>query len=207
MQSGIQNERERISKELHDNIGTQLSYISSNVDWMLEAPVSLSREEEIKRLSAVNSTAKEMISDLRETIWAIKKESIQLDELADKLKLFIRSQRILNSKMEISIAENIQINIRFSPIEALNIFRICQEAIANAFRHAKASKLNVNIESGGKNNFSINIEDNGKGFSQNKEYHGHYGLENMRSRTEELGAKLSIISEEGKGTKVILCKG
>lgn len=206
LQSGIQNERERISKELHDNIGTQLSYISSNIDWMLEAPVSLSREEEVKRLSTVNSTTKEMISDLRETIWAIKKESIQLDELADKLKLFIQSQRLLNSNVETSIGENIKINIRFSPIEALNIFRICQEAIVNSFRHAKASKLNVDIESGGESNFSVTVEDDGKGFLQNKEYHGHYGLENMRSRAEELGATLSIISGESNGTKVILTK-
>ncbi len=207
LQSEIQNERERISKELHDNIGTQLSYISSNVGWMLEAPVSMSREEETIRLSAVNSTAKEMISDLRETIWAIKKESIHLDELADKLKLFIQSRNVLHTQLEIIILENIQDNIRFSPTEALNIFRICQEAVVNCIRHAKASKLLVNIESGTKNNFSISIEDNGKGFLQHKEYHGHYGLDNMRSRSNELEANLLIISEQGCGTKIILSKG
>jgi ligand-binding sensor domain-containing protein/two-component sensor histidine kinase len=206
LKSGIQNERERISKELHDNIGTQLSYITSNVDWMLEAPVSLSKAEETNRLSVVNNTAKAMISDLRETIWAIKKESIQLDELADKLKLFIQSQRILKPTMEINISEDIENNIRFSPTEALNIFRICQEAIVNCMKHAEASKLNVSVQSGAKENFSIEIEDNGKGFLQNMEYNGHYGLENMRSRAMELGAKLTIVSEEGNGANVILAK-
>ena len=205
LQSEIQNERERISKELHDNIGTQLSYISSNVDWMLDTDVSFSREEEIKRLSAVNNTAKEMISDLRETIWAIKKESIQSDELADKIKQFIQSQRILKPSMEINISEKLNHIIRFSPTEALNIFRICQEAIVNCMKHANASRLNLSIHSEIKN-FTIIIEDNGKGFLQNIKYNDHYGLENMHIRAIELGAKLSIISEKEKGTTITLVK-
>jgi two-component sensor histidine kinase/ligand-binding sensor domain-containing protein len=206
LQNEIQNERERISKELHDNIGTQISYISSNVDWMLEAPIPLSKEEETKRLSAVNKTAKEMISDLRETIWAIKKESIQLEELADKLKLFVQSQRILRPETNISIVENIQSNIRFSPTEALNIFRICQEAIVNSMRHSCAAQLILNISSNGPHNFSFVIEDDGKGFTQNQGYPGHYGLENMRARANDLGAALEIISEEKNGTIVKLFK-
>jgi len=206
LQNEIQNERERISKELHDNIGTQLSYISSNVDWVLESPVPLSRDEETKRLSAVNKTAKEMISDLRETIWAIKKESIQFEELADKLKLFIQSQRILKPTLEINIFEHIENNVRFSPTEALNIFRICQEAIVNSITHSEATKLDVNIISGINESFSFVIEDNGKGFPLNKQFDGHYGLENMRARAYELGAVIDIVSTEGYGTSIKLYK-
>ncbi len=186
LQNEIQNERERISKELHDNIGTQLSYISSNVDWILEAPVPLKKEEETKRLSVVNSTAKEMIADLRETIWAIKKEAIQLDELADRLKQFIQSQRILRPGIEIFFLEEIENNVRFSPTEALNIFRICQEAIVNSIKHSGAKKLSVIIQSGKSQNFQVVIEDDGKGFLTNAQFNGHYGLENMRSRAQEL---------------------
>ena len=206
LQNEIQNERERISKELHDNIGTQLSYISSNVDWVLESPIPLSRDEETKRLSAVNKTAKEMISDLRETIWAIKKESIHLEELADKLKLFIQSQRILKPTLEINIFEHLENNIRFSPTEALNIFRICQEAIVNSIMHSCATKLNVDIMSSTNQNFSFTVQDNGKGFHQNKQYDGHYGLENMRARASELGAVIDIVSNEGNGTSIRLYK-
>jgi signal transduction histidine kinase len=168
--------------------------------------VLLSREEKTKRLSALNNTAKEMISDLRETIWAIKKESIQMDELADKLKLFIQLQRILKPEMEINISENIQNNIHFSPTEALNVFRICQEAIVNCVKHANASKLYLFIQSGAKENFSITIEDNGNGFLPDRRYEDHYGLENMRHRAHELSSKLSIISEKGHGTKITLSK-
>ena len=89
MKQQLVNERERISRELHDNIGSQLSYISNNIDWLAETRGSFSKEEETERLSIVNDTAKNLVSDLRETIWAMKKESIMLDELADKLKSFL----------------------------------------------------------------------------------------------------------------------
>jgi signal transduction histidine kinase len=206
LQNELQNDRERISRELHDNIGTQLSYISSNVDWLLDAPVSFSREEGVKRLSVVNDTAKHLVSDLRETIWAMKKESIQLDELADKLKSFFQSQCVLRPNMEINVEEQIMKNIRLSPTAALNIFRICQEAIVNSIKHANGGNISLGIRSGPQEDFAIIVEDDGKGFRQHADFPGHYGLENMRHRATELGAVLSIDSVPGKGTRVSLIK-
>ena len=206
LKSEIQNERERISKELHDNIGTQLSYISSNADWMLDSPISLNSMDERKRLAEINNTAKEMIADLRETIWAMKKERVHFDELADKLKLFIQSRQVLRPSLEVVITEHIEDNIEFSPTEALHIFRVCQEAIANSIKHAEASRLSLEIRSYPKEGFSIIIEDNGKGFDLLRKYQGHYGLENMQQRANELGALFSIVTEKGKGTKIILEK-
>jgi signal transduction histidine kinase len=204
LQSEIQNERERISKELHDNIGTQLSYISSNMDWMIDAPVSFTRDEERSRLSAVNKTAKEMISDLRQTIWAIKKESVPLEELSDKLKSFIQSQLLLRPDMVIRIEEDIRNNIRFSPTDALNIYRICQEAIVNCIKHSDALQLSFSIRSGTNESFALIIADNGKGFQPDRENKGHYGLENMRHRAIDLGASFSIVSAKGKGTRIAI---
>ncbi|MDP4285812.1 MAG: histidine kinase [Bacteroidota bacterium] len=206
MQHQIVNERERISRELHDNIGSQLSYISSNIDWLVETPESFTREEESKRLSIVNDTAKNLVTDLRETIWAMKKESIMLDELADKLKSFLQAQCILQPQIEMIITENIEKKYSFSPIEALNIFRICQEAIVNSIRHSKASKICFNIQSGNDESFSFTIEDNGKGFILEQQYSNHYGLENMKHRANESGMSLFIQSTPGTGTKVTITK-
>lgn len=206
LQNEIKTERERISKELHDNIGTQLSYISSNMDWMLYPPVTLTKLEETQRLSAVNNTAKEVIADLRETIWAMKKESVHLDELADRLKLLLQSQHLVKPGMDIKINEKINTNTIFSPTEALNIFRISQEAIVNSVKHAEAGMLTLSIQSGANVSYSISVEDNGKGYWSIEKFPGHYGQENMRSRAQELKATLTIISEVGKGTKVTLTK-
>ncbi len=202
----LTSERERISRELHDNIGSQLSYISSNIDWLVEAPESFSKEEESKRLSIVNDTAKNLVTDLRETIWAMKKESIGLDELADKMKSFLQSQCILQPQIEMTITEEIRKKYSFSPTEALNVFRICQEAIVNSIRHAQARKIFFNIQSNTNEDFSFTVEDNGKGFVREKQYKDHYGLENMMHRAAEVGADLLISSEPGKGTKVTITK-
>jgi signal transduction histidine kinase len=202
----LQNERERISRELHDNIGTQLSLISSNMDWLLEAPESLNTEENLRRLSAVNETAKDLVSDLRETIWAIKKEAIQLDELADKLKMFLLSKCTPDPTIELEIKERIQENWSLSPVEAINIFRICQEALVNSFKHAKASRLFLSIESNDRKTYAFVISDNGSGFIQTGEFRGHYGLENMRHRALEIGAMLSVESVPGGGTRILLEK-
>jgi len=206
MKQQLVNERERISRELHDNIGSQLSYISNNIDWLAETPKTFTREEESKRLTIVNDTAKNLVADLRETIWAIKKESIMLDELADKLKSFLQTQCILRPQMEVVITENIEKNYNFSPVEALNIFRTCQEAIVNSIRHSQAGKILFSIESGDGKDFSFTIEDNGKGFDPQKHYQNHYGLENMMHRAKESGAGLFIRSEPGMGTSVSVIK-
>jgi signal transduction histidine kinase len=202
----LQNERERISRELHDNIGTQLSLISSNVDWLLEAPESLKADEKLRRLSAVNETAKDLVSDLRETIWAIKKEAIQLDELADKLKMFLLSKCTPDPSIKLEIKEDIRENRSLSPVEALNIFRICQEALVNSFKHARASQLFISIESNDRKTYAFVISDNGDGFVQTGGSRGHYGLENMRHRALEIGARLSVESVPGSGTRVLLEK-
>ena len=63
-----EHERNRIAAELHDNLGSQLSYMSSNIDFILDAPELLSDEEKNKRLGKLNEAAKNTIADLRETI-------------------------------------------------------------------------------------------------------------------------------------------
>jgi signal transduction histidine kinase/ligand-binding sensor domain-containing protein len=206
MKQQLVNERERISRELHDNIGSQLSYISNNIDWLAETPRSFTKEEETKRLALVNDTAKNLVADLRETIWAMKKESIMLDELADKLKSFLQSQCILKPLLDVVITENIEKKYSFSPTEALNIFRTCQEAIVNSIRHSEAEKLMFSIQSNMNEEYAFIIEDNGKGFDQQKQYNNHYGLENMMHRAQESDATLFIRSVPGKGTKVVITK-
>jgi signal transduction histidine kinase len=206
IQQQLINERERISRELHDNIGSQLSYISSNIDWLVETPGSFSKEEETKRLVIVNDTAKNLVADLRETIWAMKKESIMIDELADKMKSFLQSQCMLQPQMEMTVTENIQNKYQFSPTEALNIFRMCQEAIVNVIKHAQAENISLSIQSGIQEDFSFTVADNGRGFFRKDHYNGHFGLENMTHRALESGAELVIQSEPGKGTTVIVVK-
>ncbi len=135
--SGKEKERKRIAAELHDNLGGQLTYITSNIDFILEAPVSLSEQEKKKRLGKINETAHHTIADLRETIWALNKETMGIDELADKLKVYVRNQLDFNSTVHLEVKEDILQRTILSSVETLHIFRIFQEAIQNAIKHSR----------------------------------------------------------------------
>jgi signal transduction histidine kinase len=202
-----EHERNRIAAELHDNLGGQLSYISSNMDFLIEAPVILSEEEKNKRLSQLNQTAKNTITDLRETIWALKKETVEIEELADRLKLYAQNQLLYKINMKLNVQEKLTVKIILSPAEALNIFRIFQEAINNAVKYSNAEEILLSVTTEAPSGYSISVSDNGKGFDTKVLHQGHYGLENMRERAKEIQLILEITSSKNNGTMVILSKG
>src|SRR5205085_716918 len=73
MNKKLAGQRDRISRELHDNVGSQLTYMRGNIDWLIDSKGVLSQEEEMNKLSVVSETSKNIMNDLRETIWVIKK--------------------------------------------------------------------------------------------------------------------------------------
>jgi two-component system, NarL family, sensor kinase len=204
--AGKENERKRIAAELHDNLGGQLTYITSNIDFILDAPAQLSEQEKKKRLEKVNETAHNTMADLRETIWALNKEAMGMDELADKLKVFAKTQLSFNSTLLLEVKEDITGKTILSSAETLHVFRIFQEGIQNAIKHSAADKIVLTIKTNRPDSYAISLTDNGKGFVEGAYFAGHYGLENMKERAKQIDAVLLIVSEEGKGTTVHLTK-
>jgi signal transduction histidine kinase len=206
IENKLAKQRERISRELHDNIGSQLIYINGNIEWLIDSKGSLSNEEEMEKLNVVSETSKNIVTDLREAIWTIKKESISLEELSDRIKYFLQEQIALYPDIEMEIAEDIRKNYRLQPDESLNAYRICQEAIGNCMKHAQCSRLVLKIYSDTRIKYLFSISDNGKGFDRQIQKKGHYGLLNMAGRAKETGATLTIESKAGKGTVITILK-
>ncbi len=205
LQQKIQNERERISRDLHDNVGAQISYLVSNIDWITQHEIA--ENEKRQRMSSLSSTAKNLMSNMRETIWALNKPEISFEEFADKLKSFALQMIQFDPGIRFHWEEHIADGFNFAPGEALNIFRICQEAITNAIKHSGASYIDLNLQSGRPGGFLIIITDNGKGFDENNATNeGHYGLENMKQRAAESKVDLKINSEAGRGTTVVISR-
>lgn len=202
----LQNERERISRDLHDNVGAQLSYIISNIDHILET-----QNVPKNRLNDVADTAKNAILNLRETIWAINNEQITVEDFYDRFKLYVRNQVKNRSDMRLVFGENIAHNHLLNPNQALNLYRICQEALNNILKHANATTIDIFIHANDSPYFQFFMHDNGVGFDSD-EYtvredsygEGGYGLKNMKARAKEIGADFTIFSEKGKGTRIEL---
>ena len=146
----------------------------------------MTEEEKKKHLNKVNDTAKSTIADLRESIWALKKQQVEIAELADKLKLYARDRFMHQSSTRLEVLENIERVSVISSAEALHIFRIFQEAINNALKYAGADLIILSIASDSADVYHISLQDDGKGFDTQAVYSDHYGLENMRDRAKDI---------------------
>ncbi|MES2588860.1 MAG: ATP-binding protein [Bacteroidota bacterium] len=193
----LQKEKERISRDLHDNVGGQLSFILFTLD-------GLNEENPIKRkklISNINDSVRSVISNLRETIWAIHEEDISLNDFSDKLKTYTRNM-FRNSSTQVVFLENLESDFKVQSLLGLNLYRICQEIINNAFKYSKASEISISIKSTDK--ITIQINDNGIGFDINEEIASGFGLNIIKNRAQEVGINLRVQSEIGKGTKFTL---
>jgi signal transduction histidine kinase/ligand-binding sensor domain-containing protein len=207
VQDKLESERARISRDLHDHVGAQLSYLITNIDWMLEHPHKVNGMDEQERLKSLSDTGRQAILTLRQTIWALNNKALDVEDFADRYKQFALKMMEFNDKVRLHFNETIVENKMLSPGVALNLFRVCQEAFNNCLRHAACTTIDVKFSSDESHVFGFELADNGIGFNvEEASANGHYGLQNMKHRAAESGAVLTIESSEGKGTTVKLVK-
>ena len=205
VQQKLEEERLRISRDLHDNVGAQLSFLITNVEWMLQHPEQVNEAEEKQRLQALSETGRHAILTLRQTIWAISHTALSVDDFADRFKQFALKMVEFNKSTQLHFSENFEQPQTLSPSVALNLFRICQEAFNNSLKHAQAKNINLHFACNKQHSFLFTITDDGVGFDWNDAINkGHYGLHNIKARATETNAELQIQSQIGKGTTLKL---
>ena len=198
----VHRERERISMELHDNIGAQITHVITSLDNMsykISAGKSTEPEADLDDLS---DFARGTMQTLRDTIWTINQDFVEIEDFSIRFQDYMgrilahRERPLFESKTDI-IHEHI-----LDPSEAIHMFRVLQEAANNAIKHAHAEhfQFNVNTEADA---IRMHFSDDGVGFS-GKEREGHYGMKNMMTRMKEIGGKLEFITQESKGTRIEL---
>ena len=190
--SKIQDEKLRISRELHDNIGSQLTFISNTLE-------AFKNENDADvRLIEAQKITKNTIRELRRTVWLINQPQFSLEEFVVKLRDYVKPMETGKPIIVIS-ADNVSKCI-FKPITATNLFRIIQEAVNNSLKYANASLLEIKF-SCEVNKLHLTITDNGIGFNKQLLAEG-YGLKNLKARTEILKGSFTLETEPGKGTKL-----
>ncbi len=202
-QNHLQEQRLRISRDLHDNIGAQLTFIISSIDNIKYGFADIGEKLETK-LNGISNFTRQTIFELRDTIWAMNKSNITFEDLQARISNFIEQAKEASEKTIFSfeIASEVNKNHLFTSVEGMNIYRIIQEAVNNSLKYADASKINVTID--GKNSAElIQISDNGKGFSFSEIEMGN-GLNNMKKRAKVIGGKLTVSSEKNMGTTILL---
>jgi signal transduction histidine kinase len=200
-QNKLQEQRLRISRDLHDNIGSQLTFIISSID-SLKFGLRNAEEKTMDKLTGISNFASQTIFELRDTIWAMNKNDITCEDLQARISNFIEKAGTAKNEItfNFSVAETICKDAKFTSIQGMNIYRIIQEAVNNALKHANATNINVHIDKEGAT-YHIQIEDNGRGFDVQR-ISGGNGVKNMEKRAKEIAGALTISSKIGLGTTI-----
>ncbi len=197
-QNQLQEQRLEISRDLHDNIGAQLTFIISSVEnikyaFDVENPVLK------QRLENITNFAKSTILELRDTIWAMNTNDIAFEDLRARILNFVEKAKDATSKnITFEIDDKLE-STKLSSIAGMNIYRTIQEAVNNAIKHSNAKDISVVAKTVAQN-IEITISDDGNGFKTDLIPRGN-GLANMKKRIEEI-AGIFEMESSANGTIV-----
>ena len=189
-----EKERKRIAADLHDNLGAYAAAISNNVRSVKDAghyndTLTLRLEE----------NAQDIVNELNNTIWVLKKETQHLTEISDRLKVWL--QKLIHNYPAITydFNESLDNDMVLSPANALQLYHILQECINNALRHSQCTHIYLTFTS--EANWIIRVADNGIGFDLKSVNIGN-GITNLQERAAACGWKIAW--ETSNGTTVMV---
>lgn len=200
--SKIQEQRLEISRELHDSLGSQLTFIKSVSDSLLNASEK-SDNNLNARINTLSEFSENSIAELKNTIWALNSQQLNLSELKLKMLNFISSASEAKESMQFHFLFNIGRDYQLSSRQAINLFRVFQEILNNTIKYAEAKDVFIDISQIEKN-LTIKISDNGIGFNFEEAKKKSFGLTNIQNRIEELKGKFSVETSEGNGTTYLI---
>jgi signal transduction histidine kinase len=188
-------ERARIARELHDDINQQLTLLSLDLDRLSAEPL---QAHTAMRLSRALQTVHGVANSVRELSHRLHPSRLRLIGLVAGLDTLRREL----SPPDLPIA----FSHRGVPDEidqevALCIFRVAQEALANAVKHSDARHVWVDL-TGGPSGLRLTIRDDGKGFELDRMPNAGLGLTSMRERVETVGGVLEILAAPAAGTRL-----
>lgn len=192
----VNDERLRISAELHDNIGARLTHIISSLDIEL-----YKNKGDSTQIGMINSFARDTMSQLRETIWAVSDRTIFFSEFVGRAEQYCIQCNTLASS-EITFEAASYNDFELNPVQTINLYRIIQEAINNAVKYAEASTIAVRIKGTG-DEIEILVSDDGIGMDLSLPKYGT-GIRGMEQRAKEAGATMTMNSSLGEGTSIQL---
>jgi signal transduction histidine kinase len=201
----LDRERERIARDLHDNIGAGLTEIAMQTDWIDGDLDHGPTEQTRQRVKSIRQSATDLARGVDEMVWAVNPAN-------DNLKRFVTYL----TQCAAQFLEAAALAVRFDIPEELpalpltgkirhNLFLVVREALNNTAKHAHAGivRLEIRVED---HALHLAIEDDGQGFdpAQADGEGIHDGLDNMRRRMEDIGGRFQLASHAGKGTRIEL---
>jgi signal transduction histidine kinase len=201
-------ERTRIARELHDTL--LQSFHGLLLQFQTASYLLTERPAEAKeKLDGAIEHAAKAITEGRDAVQGLRASTVERNDLAVAIRTLgdeLATHAIADQPPTFSVAVEGETR-DLHPIVRDDIYKIAAEALRNAFRHAHAGRVEVEIRYDNEE-FRLRVRDDGKGFDAavlaNQALEGHYGLRGMPERAALIGGKLAVWSEAGAGTEVEL---
>lgn len=200
-------ERERLAREIHDNLAQALSVLKLQASYAEDLLRNGQYEQLETYLGELKRTATEAHDDARDAIFSLRQRAASPEEFLASIRAHLdRYHRLYGLNVELVVQDETLIDL--TPAAVVQLTRIIQEALANVRKHARANSVRVRMERFD-DQYCITVVDDGRGFDSGELARrdrgaGGMGLQIMRERAESLGGTLEIDSEPGKGTRVIV---
>jgi signal transduction histidine kinase/ligand-binding sensor domain-containing protein len=203
LQLAIQlNERKRIAQELHDTLLQGFTGVGLKLDTLvssLPASLNATRLQFQKSLELLD----QYLTEGRRSIWKLRSPALESAEG------FCRAIEKASQRAVAGTSTTLSFSVRGQERELQafiedNLLRICEEAVANAVKHARPTRVEVTLEFNSKH-VQLKIRDNGSGFDTNQvgsSKDGHFGLIGIQERVKGMGGRSLLTSQCGKGTEV-----
>ena len=200
-QHALEQERTRIARDIHDELGALLTGISLLSD---RAQAQGSRTEQVgEQLQKISQNARSAVQSMDGIVWAINPQNDTFDSLANYLVQFAENFfRLTPIRCRLDVPEELP-QMPFDTQKRHHVYLAVKEACNNVARHSGATEVWMRLSLKGPE-LCIAIEDNGCGFAAGKAAEGSDGLRNLRQRMAEIGGRLELVSERGQGTRVRL---
>ena len=198
---GIEQERARVSNDLHDDLGASLTEVNMLTS-LIKSPITTA-DEKTRYVDELNERAQRMVTSLDEIVWALNPRN---DKVASLSVYFCSYARQFLELASIGFGMDAPENLPDEPLDPKfrrELFIAFREALNNVVRHADATKvwLHIAVQEG---TLIVTVKDDGCGIQGEQRDAGADGLLNMQDRMNALGGQCQIESDPGKGTTVRL---
>jgi two-component system nitrate/nitrite sensor histidine kinase NarX len=195
----VLEERQRLARNLHDAVNQSL-FSAGLIAEVL--PRLWERDQDAARLSLedLQRLTRGAMAEMRALLAELRPATLTDSDLGDLLRLLGNA---LSGRTNVPVAVTVTGEFILPVKVQVAFYRICQEALNNITKHAKASQVEINLQQQ-ENLIELRIHDDGQGFDTKQTLSGHYGLSMMRERAQAAGLLLSIISQPGHGTELII---
>lgn len=195
----VLEERQRLARNLHDAINQSL-FSAGLIAEVLPRLWERDQAEARRSLEDLRRLTRGAMAEMRALLSELRPSTLTDAELGELLRLLgsaFTGRTNIPAKVTMTGQGVLPAEVQVA------IYRICQEALNNVAKHARASSVEIDLQHEG-SSIGLSIRDNGQGFDPEQTASGHYGLSMMHERAEEIGAILSITSRPGHGTELTI---